>query len=174
MNDSLLIRREGPADIAGIRQVNLRAFEGALEADVIDQLRDSCPDFTSLVAVMAGEIVGHILFTPATLEWPAATVQGMGLAPLSVHPEYQRQGIGSSLVRAGLAELQAAACPFVIVLGHPQYYPRFSFEIAARYNIRCEYPDVPEEAFMIRFLAAVPLPDGEILARYRPEWAVTE
>jgi putative acetyltransferase len=165
------IRREVLGEALLVHQVNELAFGGSAEADIIDRLRQTCPDFISSVAVVDGRIVGHILFTPAWLESPHGQVNGMGLAPLAVLPEYQNQGVGGKLTQAGLLEMQEAGWPFVIVLGHPGYYPRFGFELAAKYSIRCEYNDVPEEAFMITvFDQNVLHPEGAV-AHYRPEWA---
>ncbi len=164
------IRREEPRDGKGIREVNLLAFGQPQEADVVDRLRQDCPDLLSLVAVRDDRVVGHILFSPATIEDKNGTVRGMGLAPMSVLPEYQRQGVGSQLVRAGLAELKAGSCPFVIVLGHPEYYPRFGFERASIRGISSEW-EVPDEAFMALVLDQAAMQGVSGVARYRPEFA---
>jgi putative acetyltransferase len=87
-----------------------------------------------------------------------------------VLPKYQRLGIGSKLVDAGIEELNERGCPFVIVLGHPEYYPRFGFEPASRFGIKCEW-DVPDEAFMIRMLDPSKMSSRTGVARYRPEFA---
>lgn len=118
----IIIRKEQPGDEAAVRRVNLLAFDGAAEADIVDQLRLACPEALSLVALDGDQIVGHILFTPAVIGTPGNQVDGMGLAPMSVLPEYQGQGIGSQLARTGLEMLRQAGQPFVIVLGHPHYY----------------------------------------------------
>jgi len=76
----------------------------------------------------------------------------MGLGPMAVLPEFQRQGIGSRLIRAGLNPIERAKYPFVIVLGHPTHYPRFGFVPASRHGIKCEYENAPDEAFMILVL----------------------
>lgn len=123
----IVIRREKPEDIEGIRTVNESAFEQTQEADIVDVLRDHCPDVLSLVAVEGNRIVGHILFSPATIQTHDGEVVGMGLAPMAVLPDYQGQGIGSKLIRSGLEALKESPYPFVIVLGHPKYYPRFGF-----------------------------------------------
>jgi len=164
------IRTERPEDVQALREVLLQAFGGPEEADVVDALRRDCAGMLSLVAVRDGRIVGHVLFSPATLEDRNRTVEGMGLAPLAVLPEYQKKGIGSALVRAGLAQLQSTPCPFVIVLGHPEYYRRFDFEPASRYGIASEW-DVPDEAFMIRIFDEVVMQGISGVARYRPEFA---
>ena len=89
------IREEEPEDIPVIRDVNEQAFEQRLEADIVDKLRRNCQDILSLVAVVQNQIVGHILFSPVTIQNEETTLKGMGLAPMSVLPEYQRQGIGT-------------------------------------------------------------------------------
>jgi len=164
------IRRERPEDIAPIRTVNEAAFEQTTEADIIDALRDVCPDVLSLVAESDGEIVGHILFSPVTIEDGSPSRQGMGLAPMAVTPDRQRQGIGSELVQAGLEILRKQGCPFVIVLGHPEFYPRFGFVPASRYGLRCQWEGVPDAAFMVLVLDASSMAGVSGVARYREEF----
>lgn len=163
------IREEEPQDITVIRDVNIRAFSQTQEADVVDKLRLKCGDLLSLVAMMQDQVVGHILFSPATIESGTRTVYGMGLAPMAVLPEYQRQGIGSELIRAGIARLKSRQCPFIIVLGHADYYPRFGFEPASRHGIRSEW-EVPDEAFMILVINESKMHGISGVARYRPEF----
>jgi putative acetyltransferase len=167
---TVTVREELPSDIDAIREVNRLAFGGAEEADVVDRLRRTCPGLLSLVAVLDGQVVGHILFSPATIECQHGLIHGMGLAPIAVRPEYQRRGIGSQLVRAGLDMLRRRVCRFVIVLGHPEYYPRFGFEVAARHGIYSEWDGVPDEAFMILALDASVVEAGGGVARYRSEF----
>jgi putative acetyltransferase len=164
------VREELPEDINAIRLVNTQAFGRTQEADIIDKLRQNCSDLLSLVAMRQNEVVGHILFSPATVESEDRSTRGMGLAPMAVRPDYQRQGIGSELIRAGIAELKSRRCPFVIVLGHPQYYPRFGFERASLYGIRSEW-QVPDEAFMILILDESEMRNVSRVAKYRPEFA---
>jgi putative acetyltransferase len=97
-------------------------------------------------------------------------LHGMALAPMGVLPEYQRQGIGTKLVRKGIAELKKRHCPFAIVLGHAEYYPRFGFERASAHRVRSEW-DVPDDAFMIMGLDESKLRGVSGIARYRPEFA---
>ena len=165
------IRRERPGDEEHIRLVNTRAFGQSAEADIVDTLRRTCPECVSFVALQDEEIVGHILFTPAEIVSAKGSFNGMGLAPMSVLPELQRQGIGSALVRAGIEEMRRAAHPFVIVLGHPAYYPRFGFVPALRRGISSEYEGVPDEAFMILVLDESALAGVAGTAKYRPEFA---
>lgn len=163
------IRPEAPADAAAVRAVNLAAFEGPEEADLVDRLRAGGGRLVSLVAEVRGELVGHILFSEVTVG-EARPAVGMGLAPMAVLPAHQNRGIGSALVRRGLELLRAAGCPFVVVLGHPEYYPRFGFTPAARRGVSCEYEGVPDEAFLLLELADRGLDGVAGVARYRPEF----
>jgi putative acetyltransferase len=95
---------------------------------------------------------------------------GMGLAPMAVSPLRQRQGIGSQLVRHGLEYLKQMACPFVIVLGHPEYYPRFGFQPASNYGLSSQWDGIPDEAFMVIAFDEDTLPSSGGVARYRPEF----
>jgi putative acetyltransferase len=94
----------------------------------------------------------------------------MGLAPMAVLPELQRRSIGTRLALCGLQTLERDGQPFVVVLGHPDYYPRFGFVRALRHGITCEY-DAPDEAFLIRVFDAAVLDGVRGVARYRPEFA---
>ena len=164
------VRRERPADIAAVRRVNLAAFEGPAEAEIVDRVRRAGGAQLSLVAEVGGELVGHILFSEVTVgEGDGA--RGMGLAPMAVLPDHQNRGVGSALVRAGLERLRAGGCPFVVVLGHPAYYPRFGFAPASRRGVACDYEGVPDDAFLILELAAGGLDGVSGTARYRREFA---
>jgi putative acetyltransferase len=101
----------------------------------------------SLIAEEKLAVVGHIMFSPVKLSGHSE-LRIMGLAPMAVAPEHQRIGIGSALVRAGIEQCKKLGCGAVVVLGHPEYYPRFGFSPSASFGISCEY-DVPEEEFMI-------------------------
>lgn len=158
---------EEPRDQDAVHRLNLAAFEGDEEATIVDELRASCDDYLSIVAVEDEVIVGHILFTPATVDGCRAV--GMGLAPMSVSPPHQRKGIGSQLVRHGLEYLRQSGCPYVIVLGHPEYYPRFGFEPASKRGIVSQWEGVPDEAFMVVVFDGSALPKAGGVARYRSE-----
>ena len=163
------IRAERPQDVSGVRAVNERAFGQLTEADIVDKLRQLCEDFLSLVATDDG-VVGHILFTPAVLEGSGRRITGMGLAPMAVLPDRQRHGIGSALVRQGLKILRQRGCPFVVVLGHPGYYPRFGFERASAHGLSCQWEAVPDEAFMVLILDAAATEGLSGVVEYRDEF----
>jgi putative acetyltransferase len=165
------IRKERPGDEAAVFDVNFRAFGRDAEPKIVDELRKNCPDGISLVAEERGKIVGHILFTPAWIDASPMPVHGMGLAPLAVAPECQRRGIGSALIQAGIEALRASGTPFIVVLGHPEYYPKFGFEKASTHGIRCEYDQVPDEAFMIFVFQPQAMEGIHGTAKMRPEFA---
>lgn len=162
------IRKEEPKDRDAVHNLNLAAFDNGPEAVLVDKLRASCKDYLAFVAVEDGTVVGHVLFTPATVD--GSSVVGMGLAPLAVTPSHQRKGFGSRLVRYGLEYLRQSGCPFVIVLGHPEYYPRFGFELASKYRLLCQWEGVPDEAFMVVVADDSALPKAGGVARYRGEF----
>ena len=143
----MTVRPERPGDVAAIRRVNEAAFGRASEADLVDALRAHGRVSRSLVAERAGVIVGHILFSPVRIDSGRTSTAAIGLAPMAVLPAHQRAGVGSLLVRTGLAECGRAGHGSVVVLGHPEYYPRFGFRPAKEWAIGCEY-DAPAEAFM--------------------------
>ena len=146
----MIIREERQGDAERIRGVNLAAFETSTEADLVDALRRQATPLVSLVAEDNANVTGHVLFSPVTLASdPGLSL--MGLAPMAVVPSRQRQGVGSTLVREGLERCRQLSVAAVVVLGHPDYYPRFGFPPAVRLSLRSEY-DAPDEAFMVRQL----------------------
>jgi putative acetyltransferase len=163
-------RAEGPSDARGIHDLNVLAFGQPTEAEIVDALRISCADFLSLVARDEGAVVGHILFTPATIEREGHRIVGMGLAPLAVVPERRGQGIGSELVLRGLNILRERKVPFVVVLGHPGFYPRFGFERASAHGLSCQWEGVPDEAFMVLVLDPPAMEGVSGMACYRSEF----
>lgn len=165
----MIVRAERPEDRAAVRAVHLAAFETNAEADLVDALRDQASPVVSLVAENDRGIVGHILFTPVTLNGDPELCF-MGLAPMAVSPRHQNKGIGSALVRAGLDRCSEIGVGAVVVLGHPSFYPRFGFLPAARFGIRSEY-GVPEEAFMLLQLQRDALRGASGTARFHPAFA---
>ena len=144
----MIIRDEQPADIPAIFEVNRLAFESTVEPELVDKLRASGKATLSLVAEDEGQVVGHILFSPARIESPAGVVAVMALGPLAVLPGRQRQGIGSALVRAGLKQLRNDGARICILEGSPQYYPRFGFMDALPLEITCQF-EAPPGCFMV-------------------------
>ena len=128
------IREETPADYDAIREVNRLAFWGDAEGQLIDRLRAEGLMIASLVAEVDGRVVGHILFSEVVIETDGAKLRAAALAPMAVRPEWQRRGIGSALVRRGLEICGERGHATVLVVGHPDYYPRFGFsaELARR------------------------------------------
>ena len=142
----MLIRAEKENDREAVFAVNVLAFKTPAEATLVDVLREQASPVVSLVAEDNGIVVGHIMFSPVYLSgYPELNV--MGLAPMAVAPEHQRKGIGSALVRAGLEQCRQLGFVAVVVLGHPEYYPRFGFSPSSRFGIDSDYK-VPEEVFM--------------------------
>src|SRR5262249_26345636 len=124
---NLLIRPETVADLDAIRHVNRLAFGQDTEARLVDALRDGDYLQVSLVAENAGQVVGHILFSKLPIITEAGTIWALALAPMAVLPEFQNQGIGSALVRSDLEACRDQGHRIVVVVGHPQFYPRFGF-----------------------------------------------
>lgn len=154
-----------------VRRINELAFGQPGEANLVDALRLAAHPYISLVAVDEHEeIIGHIFFSPVTIEANDSAALVMGLAPMAVLPERQRQGIGSLLVREGLKECRRLGSHVVVVLGHPEYYPRFGFIPASRKGLHCEYP-VADEVFMVAELEPDALSGMSGLVKYHPEFA---
>jgi putative acetyltransferase len=164
------IHKEQPEDIAVIRGLNVEAFGRPQEADLIEMLRTNGGVLLSLVATNEDQIVGHILYSPVTVGSGEKKITGAGLGPMAVLPEYQRRGIGAKLIEFGTMRLKQSGCPFIVVLGHAEYYPRFGFRPASEYGLKCEW-NVPANAFM-----AVVLDESKIrglsgFAKYRGEFS---
>ena len=163
---NLTIRPERRDDTDAIRALTAAAFPTPAEATLVDALRRQHASVISLVADDGRRVVGHILFSPVTLDGTDARM--LGLAPMAVWPERQRHGIGSELVGAGLAASRKRGAAAVVVVGHPAFYPRFGFVPASRFGLRCEY-DVPDDVFMVLELIPGSLRPG--LVRYHPAFA---
>ena len=166
---AMRIRSETNKDHAAVRAVNEAAFETSAEANLVEALRAKVK-LISLVADADGEVVGHILFSPVSLN-ERSHLGLMGLGPMAVAPSHQLEGIGSALVHEGLKRCKQVGCRAVVVLGHADYYPRFGFVPAARYGLRSEY-DVPEDVFMIVELEAGALQGASGLVRYDEAFAL--
>jgi putative acetyltransferase len=163
------VLHERPEDANAIRFLLEEAFGQANEADLVDVLRHRGALTLSLVAIRDNEVLGHILFSPVTIESPGSSFSAIGLGPMAVLPPYQGKGIGSQLVRAGLEQCRQAGHEIVVVLGHPDFYGRFGFVPTRHRGIHCEF-DVPDDAFMIMELRQGALAGRGGLVKYQPEF----
>lgn len=147
----LIIRDQLPADLDAIRAINREAFAThGTGNQAFERLRVEGTGNVSLVAEADGATVGHILFSLVTVDGQPA--RGMGLGELAVLPARQRRGIGTALGRAGISRLRAAGFPFVIVVGHAAYYPRFGFVPGSRHGLKCQWPGIDDASFMVLVL----------------------
>ncbi len=163
------IRAETYVDITAIRLVNNKAFGQKNEAELIDRLRNRGVLTISLVAIMNRQVVGHIAFSPVTVESQSSNWEAIGLGPMAVMPEYQHKGIGSQLIQAGLDECRHLNHQIVVLVGHPDYYPRFGFIPAKPRGIDCEF-EVPDEAWMVLELRENALTGKSGTVKFQPEF----
>jgi len=163
----IVIRHETLADFEAIRKVNLRAFEQSNEGNIVDALRVAGALTISLVALHDNQIVGHIAFSPVTIESGDGSFTALGLGPMAVLPEHQNSGIGSQLAEAGFKECLRLGHKIVVVIGHPEYYPRFGFVPAGLLDITWEH-EVPEDAFMVVELNAGALAGRTGVVKFHP------
>ncbi|HEV7313774.1 N-acetyltransferase [Sphingopyxis sp.] len=140
MSDALVIRPATAADAEAIDGVIRAAFAGTDfghqgEAELVRMIEADGDALVSLVAEQGGAVVGHVLFSRMDVEADGAALPGAGLAPVSVVPASQGQGIGDALIRAGLDALRDQGVAIGFVLGHEAYYPRFRYspDLAARF-----------------------------------------
>lgn len=157
-----------PADAEAVRGVLTAAFGGSDEADLVDGLRRR-PDVFTLVAVCERKAVGALTFSPILGRHRNVELRAVGLGPMGVRPEWQRRGIGSALIRAGIEACRARHRGLIVVLGHPEYYPRFGFRSARHIGLRCKWSQ-DDDHFMYLELETghAALADGEI--DYCPEF----
>ena len=162
------IRQETPVDIHGIRSVEEQAFQRPFEADLVDLCRARGKVSLSLVAVQDGSIAGHILFTNVVLEPANASLRGLGLGPIAVLPEYQRTGIGSHLMHAGVELCRERGYDFIVLLGDPRYYSHFGFTPARGFGLSSDYGDGDE--FQVLELRPGALAGASGKVKYIPEF----
>jgi len=125
-----VIRDRQLADDEAIRRLNDAAFGGTYESQLIAELRAEGLAAIELVSVDGSDLIGHILTSTLDVSVGGKSARSLALAPMSVQPGRQRQGIGSTLVREALRRAQQQGWQAVIVLGHPSFYPRFGFSAA--------------------------------------------
>jgi len=162
------IRAESKGDIDAIHAINKRLFETDTEAKLVDLLRSRDKLIISLVAEDKGKLVGHIAFSRVQNEANPG-IRGLGLGPMAVIPERQNCGIGSQLVQAGIGHSKSLGYDYIVVLGHPSYYPRFGFMPARQFDLHCAW-EVPEDVFMALEVQANSLSSVKGLVMYEPEF----
>lgn len=166
------VRPEIRADERAIDELHRLAFGGDAESAMVAELRTSAGYLPalSLVAVQGGSVVGHLMLTLVTFVPDDAAkpdVAVLSLAPVGVLPKVQNQGIGSRLVDTAMRRASTRPEPFVVVLGHPAYYPRFGFRPASEIGVRCGLgPDIADEAYLVRRLPGF-RPPGPGVVEYR-------
>lgn len=166
------IRSEKPEDYKSIYDLNKLAFNGEVEAKLVNNLRETkgfVPEL-SLVAIKDGEVVGHILFSIIHIQTDTNKIPVLALAPMAVLPKHQKQGIGSMLVGEGLKKCKELGYKAVILVGHPDYYPRFGFTHAKEKGLKLPF-DAPDEAFMVYEIIHQALEGIKGMVVYPPEFA---
>lgn len=158
-----ILRPEEPPDYPAIRDLLVKAFPSNAEARLVDLLRSSGDLTLSIVAVDVATqlILGHIAFSPIELSQSAS---GLGLAPVAVLPQFQRQGVGTSLVRSGIEFCKELNCHFLVVLGEPSYYRRFGFEPAGNWGLLDQYGGGTAFQALELQMDSIPRPGG--IVRY--------
>jgi len=147
MKSRIVIRSETDADVGAINEVTVAAFKtlevsNQTEQFIIEALRAAKVLSLSLVAVVDGRVIGHIAFSPVTIS--DGTQDWYGLGPVSVLPEYQRQGIGKALIHEGLSRLKSMHARGCCLVGHPEYYKKFGFDSIPE----LVHEGVPPEVFL--------------------------
>lgn len=168
----MIVRKEREKDFKSICEINNKAFKRKKESELIGRVR-RCKDFIpelSLVSEEDGNVVGHILFSKIRIIGEEEH-ESLALSPMAVLPEFQRQGIGGKLIKEGLNRARELGFDSVIVLGHKDYYPRFGFERASKWRIKCSF-QIPDEVFM-----AIELKDGALanksgIVKYPDEFGI--
>lgn len=160
------IRNEEPQDNERVRAILRATFPTAAESKLVEALRANGNAIISLVAVRGTDVLGHIMFSSVTSS-PPNDAKGIGLAPVAVRPNVQRNRVGTQLIREGLRACKEKGFDYCVVLGDPKYYGRFGFQKASSFGIQNEY-GVDEEFMVIHFS------NSEVsgVVKYAPEFAM--
>lgn len=171
---NIIIRQEQVEDYATTEKVVKTAFEGMelsdeKEHELVARIRGSevfIPAL-SLVAVHpeTKEIIGHILLSKMKIVNQKQVVESLALAPVSVLPDYQKEGIGKRLIHEALTKAKQLSHQSVVVMGHPDYYPKFGFKRASLYGIKPPF-EVPDDAFMVLALEQCALDNVSGIVEY--------
>ncbi len=164
-----MIRERTPADDEAIRHLYDGTFGGSYESQLVEGLRAAALAMIELVAVEQSAIVGHILFSQLAVTLGGVQIRALSLAPMSVRPDQQRRGVGGSLVRRGLELARERGWQAVIVLGHPDYYPRFGFSATLAQTLEAPFSGA---SFMAMELAPGALQGGEGRVVYPPPFGI--
>ncbi len=159
------VRAEVPDDFRAIDVVNLSAFQGEAEAQLVDELRKSkafIPDL-SLVAELNNRIVGHVVLSKVALMTGQGKQEILALGPMSVVPSQSHRGIGSELIDAAIARAKALCFGAIVIAGHPDYYLRFGFKPAADFELTSNLPIASDAITAMELTAGALAGGGEIL-----------
>lgn len=166
----LLIRKEQERDFDEIYRLNYESFDQKDEAELIDELRENNGVIISLVALLSNLLAGHILYAPCQITSHNTTLTGAALGSMAVLPEYQNKGIGKELVKESIEIISEAGYPFITVLGHPEYFPKFGFEPAKKHGLQFQW-NVPDNVFMGLILDKERMSNIRGTVYYRPEFS---
>ncbi|QWH38418.1 N-acetyltransferase [Bacillus mycoides] len=165
------IRQEQQNDYSKTEEVVKEAFlneefSDKKEHELVKRIRE-CDAFVPALSIVAvdEEIVGHIMLSKITIEQDGTSVESLALAPVSVAPGHQKKGIGGKLIVAALEKAKELGYGSVVVLGHPEYYPKFGFKKASDWNIKAPF-EVPDEVFMVMELRENDLQGVEGVVQY--------
>lgn len=162
-------RRETEADHEAVDEILRLAFEGEEEVEIVNKLRGEIDPELLLVIEEDQRVIGQITFSPVRIG--QRDVAAVGLGPVAVLPALQRSGFGSKLILFGLERCRQLGHQIVVLLGHPEYYPRFGFERASLYGLFLPI-EVPDESFMALELASGALEAVSGVVDYHPAFGL--
>lgn len=172
----ITIRQERQTDYRKTEEVVQQAFlheefSDKKEHELVKRIRE-CDAFIPELSIVAVDekIVGHIMLSKITIEQGATSVESLALAPVSVARSHQKKGIGGKLIAYALEKAKELGYGSVVVLGHPEYYPKFGFKKASEWNIKAPF-EVPDEVFMVMELTENSLEGVEGIVQYSSAFA---